>query len=247
MSTSSKHIRTLVAVGLAIGLVAAACGGSSGPLGGNGGNGGNAANGGGQALTAGLSSNLDSLDSYQFSWTTSAVGSTATSVDTGSFAVSGTVVNKPTKSYKINDLGALQIIVIGDQGWTSYDNGTTWTPSTDYSGSSSGLSGLLPTSLYGADFDTYAGDMAVKGDETKNGVNCVHYQSNSNTGAAGALLGVNVNVTADLWVAKDWPCPGLTDIQYRPNRPGRDVHHGGHGTAASTEKVVPRRVQGPSH
>jgi hypothetical protein len=41
-----------------------------------------------------------------------------------------------------------------------------------------------------------------------------------------------------------WPCPGLTDIQYRPNRPERDVHHGGHGTAETTETVVPRRVQG---
>jgi hypothetical protein len=79
--------------------------------------------------------------------------------------------------------------------------------STDYGSGTSGLTGLLPTSLYGADFDSYAGDMVVKGDETKNNVSCVHYQSNSNTGAAGALMGVNVNVTADLWVAKDGNYP----------------------------------------
>ena len=204
MSTSSKHVRSLVAVGLAIGLAAAACGGSGGPLGGNGGN---AGNGGGQGLTVGLSSNLDSLDSYQFSWTTTVAGATATSADSGSYGVSGTVVNKPTKSYRINDLGALEIIVIGDQGWTSSDNGTTWMTSTDYGSGSSGLSDLLPTSLYGTDFDSYAGDMVVKGDETKNGVNCIHYQSSSNTGAAGALMGVNVNLTADLWVAKDGNYP----------------------------------------
>jgi hypothetical protein len=42
----------------------------------------------------------------------------------------------------------------------------------------------------------------------------------------------------------NWSCPGLTDIQYRPNRPGKGVHHGGHGTTETTEKVVPQRVQG---
>jgi len=105
MVKSPRNLRSLVAVGLAIGLVAAACssnsipGGNGGLPAGNGGNGGN----GGNALASGLASNLDKLDSYQFSWQLTSNSSTASSADTGSFGTSGIVVNKPTPAYKIND------------------------------------------------------------------------------------------------------------------------------------------------
>ena len=210
MVTSPRHLRSLAAVGLAIGLVAAACSSSSIP-GGNGGipggNGGIAGSSGGSSLASGLASNLDKLDSYQFSWQLTSNSSTASSADTGSFGTSGIVVNKPTPAYKINDLGMLQILVIGDKGWTSFDNGSTWTVSTDYTSSSDSLKSMLPSSLYGSDFDTNATQFSVKGDENKNGVDCIHYQGNTNFGAAGAALGVNATFKADLWVAKNGNYP----------------------------------------
>jgi outer membrane lipoprotein-sorting protein len=193
-------------------LVAAACsstsipGGNGGIPGGNGGNGGNGGSGG-SSLASGLASNLDKLDSYQFSWQLTSNSSTASAADTGTFGTSGIVVNKPTPAYKINDLGMLQILVIGDKGWTSFDNGSTWTVSTDYTSTSDTLKSLLPTSLYGSDFDTKATQFSVKGDESKNGVDCIHYQGNTNLGAAGAILGVNANFKADLWVAKNGNYP----------------------------------------
>jgi hypothetical protein len=192
----------MAALGLAIGLVVAACGSSNtNPLGGNNGNNGN--NGGnGQTLSAGLSANLDKLDSYQFSWQFTANSTSASAADTGSFGISGIVVNKPTQAYKINDLGMLQIIAIGSKGWSSFDNGNTWMADDSYSTSGSSLKDMLPSSMYGSDFDTNATQFTVKGDETKNGVDCVHYQGNSNLGAMGAIAGVSATFHSDLWVAK---------------------------------------------
>lgn len=207
MITSRRSMRGLVAFGLAIGLVVGACGSSSGTgsAGGNGGNG-----GGGSALASGLASNLDTLDSYQFSWQYSASATGASAGDTGAVGTSGTVVNKPAKAYKINAFG-LQVIVVGSQGWTSFDNGSSWMASTDYSSDSSSLKDLLPTSLYGNDFDTNVASFTVKGDETKNGVACVHFTGNSNLGAAGAVLGVGATFQSDLWVAKsgNYPVSGF--------------------------------------
>jgi outer membrane lipoprotein-sorting protein len=214
-----RTTRGLVAIGLAVGLVVAACNSSApNPLTGGGGNnnGAGGGGGGGSALASGLASNLDQLDSYQFSWQFTAAGSTATSADTGSFGYSGTVVNKPTKAYKINYAG-LMIIVIGSQGWTSYDNGATWMTTTDYSSPSS-LSDLLPTADYATNFDANANDFKVAGDETKNGVDCVHYTGTQGTGAA-ALLGVAGTFKADLWVAKsgNYPVSGFYGWTYSIN------------------------------
>jgi hypothetical protein len=202
-----RPVRVLVAASLAVGLIVAACSSSSNPPGINlGGSNGVVAPGGSGSLTSGLASNLDALDSYQFSWQMTGASSTATAADTGAFGISGTVVNKPTKSYKIDESGMMQVIVIGTQGWTSFDNGATWTASTDYSSSSS-LDSLLPTSMYGTDFDTNANNFKVAGEENKNGVDCIHYSSSTNLGAGGAILGVAGNFQADLWVAKSGNFP----------------------------------------
>ncbi|HEX7592303.1 MAG TPA: hypothetical protein VF375_10165, partial [Candidatus Limnocylindrales bacterium] len=163
MGTSKRTIRGLLALGLAVGLVAAACGSSSAPNvpgGGNGLPGGNA--GGSGSLSSGLAGNLATLDSYQFSWSFSTSSSSATAAETGSFKTTGTVVNKPTKAYKINSIG-FQIIVIGDKGWMSSDNGSTWTTDDTYKAGSSSLDGLLPESMYASDFDSNAGGFTVAG------------------------------------------------------------------------------------
>ena len=202
-----KPARGLVAASLALALVVAACGSSTQlPVNGTGNNGGNNAGGTG-SLTSGLASNLDTLDSYQFSWQITAASAGASAADTGTFGITGTVVNKPAQSYEINDLGMLQVIVIGSQGWISMDNGSTWMPSSDYSNGSSDLTSLLPDSLYGSDFDSNAADFKMVGEETKNGVDCLHYNDTTNLGAGGALVGVAGTFTADLWVAKNGNFP----------------------------------------
>ena len=213
MVISRKSTRGLIAIGLAIGLVAAACGSSSAPgipgvpgvPGSTNGNG-----GGGGTLASGLSANLDALDSYQFSWQLSTSDSTATAAASGALGTTGTVVNKPTKAYKVNIYGS-QILVVGSQGWISPDNGTTWMTSTDYSSGSSSLDSLLPTSLYGSNFDANGTNFSVKGDETKNGIDCVHYVGDSSLGALGAMAGVGATFRADLWVAKsgNYPVSGF--------------------------------------
>jgi outer membrane lipoprotein-sorting protein len=214
MISSRRHIRGLVAVGLAIGLIAAACSSSTpainGLPGGNGNPGGNPGAGGTGTLASGLASNLDALDSYQFSWQMTGSSSSATAQDTGSFGISGTVVNKPVQSYKINDLGMIQILVIGTQGWTSMDNGDTWMVTTDYSDPAS-LKDMLPTDLYGSDFDSNANQFSVAGEETKNGIDCIHYTSKTDLGVGGAILGVSGTFKADLWVAKsgNYPVSGF--------------------------------------
>jgi hypothetical protein len=105
----------------------------------------------------------------------------------------------------------MQVIVIGAQGWTSLDNGDTWMASTDYTSGSSSLSSLLPDSMYGSDFDTNVTSFSVAGEETKNGVDCIHYAGNSDLGAGGALVGVAATFKADLWVAKsgNYPVSGF--------------------------------------
>ena len=215
MVKSNRRVRSVVALGLAIGLVVAACGSSNNnPLGNNplgtGGNGNNGG-GGGQSLSSGLAANLDKLDIYQFSWQFTTTSSAATAASTGALMTSGTVVNKPAKAYKISSLGMLQIIAIGDQGWSSFDGGNTWMVDASYSTSNDSLKSMLPTSLYGTNFDTNATSFTVKGNESKNGVDCVHYQGSTNLGAMGAIAGVNATFRSDLWVAKsgNYPVSGF--------------------------------------
>ena len=127
--------------------------------------------------------------------------------DSGSVATKGTVVNTPTKSYSVNAFG-IYYIVIGDQGWVSYD-GQTWN-TTD--ASSLDLSSFLPTQDYSAWFDTNASQFTSAGQETKNGVQCIHYKGNDSLSQLyGALSGVQANFQADLWVAVDgnYPVSGI--------------------------------------
>lgn len=200
------HRRELVAFGFALALVVGACGSSSStsnplglPGGVPGGGGGN-----GSSLTSGLSSNLDQLTSYKFSWTVfgSSSGTAASPGDSGTMATSGVVVNKPAKAMSVNSFG-IQYIQIGAQQWSSFDNGSTWNPGD----SSTDLTSLLPTKYYSTWFDTNSTGFKVAGDESKNGVQCVHFKGDSSLGAMYQVAGVSASFTADLWVAKDGNYP----------------------------------------
>jgi hypothetical protein len=202
----------VLAVGVLLAATIAACGNNTVPnLPGssNGNNNGNN-NGNGTSLTSGLSSNLDALTSYQFTENVFGQSSTDTPGPGGSIApmITGTVVNKPVKSIFLNEYGAAQFIVIGTKAWTSSD-GTSWT-SIDSLGTT--VSALLPGADYATYFDMYATQFTVAGNETKNGVQCVHYKGNDSLGALyKGLTGVSMTFQADLWVAKDgnYPVSGI--------------------------------------
>ena len=201
--------RRLVAVGLAFALVAAACGSSSltpNPSGTAGsGHTGSSTAGSGNSLAPGLLAGLDKLDSYQFSWTLTPASSASASPVPW---VTGTVVNKGTKSYRINDPGAVQFIVVGDKDWTSIDAGKTWA-TTDVS--SADLTNLRLDTGYATWFDKNAVSFKMAGEEFKNGVQCVRYKGDSSlSGLYSSVSGGSGQFTADLWIAKagNYPVSG---------------------------------------
>jgi hypothetical protein len=207
--------RELVALGFALALVVGACGSSSStanPLGlpgGGGGGGGGGSGGNGSSLTSGLSSNLDQLTSYKFSWTVfgSSSGTAASPGESGVFATSGVVVNKPTKAMSVNSFG-IMYVQVGTQEWSSFDNGGTWNVDT----SSTDLTSMLPTKYYATWFDTNSTGFKSAGTETKNGVQCIHYKGDSSLGALyQGVAGVSATFQSDLWVATDgnYPVSGV--------------------------------------
>jgi hypothetical protein len=193
-------------------IVVAGCGSSSSPVlpGGlptssDGGNGaGNGGGNGGNSLAQGLSSNLDNLDSYKFTYTIEA-GSSADATSSG-LTISGTVVNKPTKAVLVDDLG-VKMIAIGDKSWSSFD-GTTWMVSDS---GSSGVYDLLPSKNYGSWFDMGSSKFNAAGDETKNGVPCTHFKGDQSLANQYSTLGVASAFNAELWVSKDgnYPISGV--------------------------------------
>jgi hypothetical protein len=215
-----RTAKGLIAGGLLLGLVVGACGSSSGqnPIGPGGGSN-PVASDRGSSLTAGLSSNLDSLTSYQFTESVagSATGGQATAGTTiaptaapsapAELVIRGTVVNKPTKSLWVSVAGA-QYILVGSQAWTSFDN-ITWTA---IDPSAVSLIDFLPGKNYATWFDNYAADFTPKGDESKNGVACIHYTGDRSLLSLYLATGsVAANLQADVWVARDgnYPVSGV--------------------------------------
>ena len=208
-------IRSLVAVGLAFALVSAACGSpSTSNLPGTAGSSpaGSGPTASSDSLAPGLSAGLAKLDSYQFSWTLSAASSAGTAVASSVPWVSGTVINKGTRSYRINDPSAVQFIVIGDKAWTSIDKGNTWAtgdvPSAD-------LTNLMLDAGYATWFDKNAASFKMDGEESKNGVQCVRYKGDSSLSGLYAGTGeASSHFTADLWIAKDGNYPVSGNFGY---------------------------------
>jgi hypothetical protein len=211
--------RGLVAIGLAIGLVASACGGSplATPR--------ESSSGGipgkvGSTLPVGLASNLGSLVSYQFSESiprspaqtgespssaSSSAASSPSSLDP--LLISGTVVNTPSRALLINRHPA-QFIVVGGKAWRSAD-GVTWTVGDP---ADTIVMDLVPGHDYPTWFDAKAGYFRATGDETKNDVLCIHYKGDASlSGLYTGNAGASAVFQAELWIAKvgDYPVSGV--------------------------------------
>jgi hypothetical protein len=203
-----RKTRGLIAVSLLIGLLAGCSGSSSGqnPLGSGGTD--LAATDGGRSLASGLANNLDSLTSYRFTASTSgsaAGGQTTPSsaATAATFLITGTVVNKPLRAWWISASGA-QFILVGSQAWTSFDN-TTWTV---IDPNAAGLADFLPANNYPTWFDANAPDFKALGEESKNGVLCVHYKGDGSLTSLYAATGSPAaGLQDDLWIARDGNYP----------------------------------------
>ncbi len=209
MASAGRSSRGLVAMGIAIGLVVGACGSSSSGRSPVSSGAANPATTGGGALVSGLSSNLDSLTSYRF--TESLAGASgpgeATPVASATVSIDGVVVNKPARSLSLTAFG-VKYVLVGSEAWTSFD-GTTWT-SMDPTDSS--LTELLPGKNYEVWFDANAADFKEAGDESKNGIQCVHYKGDSSLGSLyQGVTGNPAGFHAELWVAMDgdYPVSGI--------------------------------------
>lgn len=206
-----KQGRGLVVLVATLAIAVAACGGSTGTSQPNG-TGNNPTGTGSTAnpdatggFASGLYSNLDNLDSYQFSWTYAGAESGATA--SSMVPTTGTVVNKPTKSYAVTFASGMYI-TIGAQQWISSDQGATWMVN-PYP---IPVSTFLPTTFFGLYFAAQADNFHQVGTETKNNIDCIHYQGDSTLGAVfGALSGVSADFHSDLWVAKvgSYPVSGM--------------------------------------
>lgn len=198
----------LAAVGMAVALALAACGSSaSSPAGGS--PDGGPSSSGAAALSAGLAANLEKLTSYRFTWSFygNGTGAGPTAAQSGSFEVSGTVINTPTRSIAVTYNG-MRYVQIGSRQWSSFD-GTSWYAAAASSGID--LAAMLPTSDYAAWFDENSTQFAAAGTETRNGVECVHFKGADSLGKLyGTASGVSASFSANLWVAKsgDYPVSG---------------------------------------
>jgi hypothetical protein len=205
--TTSGAIPRLFGAGLTMLFVAAACGSPAAPAQSRG----PRASGGGAdssgTLTTGLATGLAKLTSYRFSESNVGAPGGAAASGSGSYAMTGTVVNSPVISIWIKEPAA-QFMVIGSNAWTSVD-GTIW--SSADSGDLS-LADLLPAGGYVAWFDAKAGYFSAVGDDVKNNIPCIHYQGNSALSSTYVgVAGGQSPFRADVWIAKDgdYPVSGI--------------------------------------
>jgi len=160
--------------------------------------------GNGDGLSSGLAANLDSLDSYRFSYKYVAGSGSWDEAMT----ISGVVVNKPVKSAQVDVMGA-STIVIGDQAWVGF--GDMWVPSEDTT-----FDDLVDIAGdYSSWFDKDIAEWNVTGSENKNGVDCIHFKGSEQLALGYGVAGVS-DFTADLWIAKDgnYPVSGVFSFNY---------------------------------
>jgi len=152
---------------------------------------------GAAGLPADLGALLDNLTSYQFAEEIQYSASGG-----GSESYEGVVVNQPTKSYSITaaDYGA---IVVGDRGWESYSGGPWQSVATE----GGTVTWFVPSADYAAWFDAYRADFQLAGEETKNGLDCLHWRASLSLSELRpvpyARFGTGADFQADLRTAAD--------------------------------------------
>jgi hypothetical protein len=203
----SQAIRRVFGTGVAMLLVAAACGSPAAPAQSRGPEASGSGAGYSGTLSTGLATGLSKLTSYRFAESNVGAPGGAAASGSGSYALSGTVVNSPVISIWIKEPAA-QFMVIGSDAWTSVD-GTNW--STADPGDLS-LADLLPAGGYVAWFDAKAGYFSAIGEEVKNGIPCIHYQGSSALSSTYVgVAGGQSSFRADVWIARDgnYPVSGI--------------------------------------
>ncbi|HEX5239583.1 MAG TPA: hypothetical protein VFW20_01175 [Candidatus Limnocylindrales bacterium] len=168
----------------------------------------------GEGAFGAASSALDQLDSYKFdveinSSESSTIGSE------GVTSLKGAVVHKPQEESLLDESvtdasGAItsesHYLIIGQDAWTKPTADGTYTtlPAVAVAGITAALDAFRPEKLFGADFGTLGSDYTMVGTETKNGVNCQHFQGGASIGTFfDALSGVQGSWQSDVWIAVD--------------------------------------------
>ncbi len=157
---------------------------------------------------------LDGLDSYAFHVEITSSSTTDGVVSTDHQVLSGVVVNSPDKASSLeqSDLDAdgnatsvTGIIVIGAQAWLSEGDGT-WTevPGAMAEGFVQSMAAYRPEQMFSLYFAGIGGDFGAVGSESKNGIDCTHYQGDEAVGALlGTIAGVQGQWSSDVWIAND--------------------------------------------
>jgi hypothetical protein len=225
--------RTSLIATVVVGLLVAACGGSSSsaPAGGSGepstGPSTAASQEPGESQEPGASqggadfseaaSALDALDSYKFSVeisTANAQGSTTVSEGTTTF--SGTVINAPDEASSLHMVTAdndgnvtddTEIVLIGADAWMRSGGATgEWQalPAGQAGTFVSIFDAFRPEQMFSIYFGPIGEDASTVGQEERNGVQTTHYQGGEAIGAIlGAIAGVQGSWHSDIWIAVD--------------------------------------------
>ncbi len=153
---------------------------------------------------------LADLTSYKLKMAITAANVTGGLGALGNIGMDGTVILKPEKAADMQlTMGgagpAFHVVEVGGKQYV--DIGTGLIPSTDPSQSSM-VDSLSPEKMFGS-FGSFASQMQVVGDETKNGVATTHLKAGSDIlSTLGSTLGSTFGIpdgnwTMDVWVAKD--------------------------------------------
>ncbi|MCI0581289.1 MAG: hypothetical protein L0227_00095 [Chloroflexi bacterium] len=168
----------------------------------------------GSATTA-----LDALDSYRYEVEVQESLVTGGTTSTSHTQLAGVVHNRPEESSllefrQLDGQGVLtagtSVLVIGDRAWlaqvTSADQALAWQVITaaQVEVFIQGFRTFRPAQAFGTNFGSYAVGFQESGTETKNGVECRHFEGIDALGELIApVAGVTGTWTADAWIAVD--------------------------------------------
>lgn len=174
---------------------------------------------GGGAAFGSATTALDALDSYSYSVEVEQTLVTGTVTSTQHTQLVGVVHNAPEQSRRLDFRqldadGALttgsSILVIGDRAWlaqlTSLDEEPAWqeVPAAQADLFIQGFQAFRPAQAFGTNFGTYALGFQEVGTETKNGVECRHFEGLDTLGSLIApIAGIEGTWAADAWIAVD--------------------------------------------